>query len=66
VSGEERVYRVYWRGTYSTEFLGRYFARDGADACERARREHGIEEGDGVVLWTLTMDDQRWAGREHG
>ena len=56
----ERVFRCYWRHTWGTEFLGRYFAPTGADACERARREHGIDAGDGDVLWTLTLDDQRW------
>ena len=57
---QERVFRCYWRGRYSLEFLGRYIALTGAEACERARREHGIDPGDGDVLWTLTLEDQRW------
>lgn len=60
----ERVYRVWWHGDCSREYLGRYFAESGAEACARARRENGIDEGDGHVVWQLVNVDQVWAGGE--
>ena len=62
----DRVFRCYWRHTWGTEFLGRYIALTGAEACERARREHGIDADDGDVLWTLTMEDQVWTSEGVG
>lgn len=57
----ERVYRVTWKTSVgSREFLGRYFAESGEKACERARREYGIESWDGHVYWQLFQEDQAW------